>query len=352
MSTACCPAPVAPAANETTGAWFHTSLNCSDLKRSIEFYRLLLGLEPVKVRPDYAKFEMMDPPLVLTLMPGRPAPGGIVNHFGLRVQDSETLVKIQERLELGGIRTKREEGVACCYALQIKFWVTDPDQAFWEIYVVHEDIDEHGDDHMPSVEEVSGRQAEPAALRTVWQHHIGEPFPDKIPHTDNSVHEVLCEGTANVSPDKLPLSSCLAEILRVLRPGGELRLHGLSGDAPLTVPLPALPGPAAVVEHVPAHFEVVQALVGAGFGSVFLEKLSSTAHFTVGEVPLRELMITARKPGHRVAARSKQATYLGPMASVTDDHGNTFRRGEPVSLNTHDWQALSKSPAAGSFLLL
>src|SRR5262245_57205182 len=104
MPVECCSSP---AVTDVAGVRFHTSLHCSDLPRSIEFYRLLLGLEPSKLRPDYAKFDMADPPLVLTLMPGRPAAGGIVNHFGLRVQDSETLVGIQERLERGGIRTKR-----------------------------------------------------------------------------------------------------------------------------------------------------------------------------------------------------------------------------------------------------
>src|SRR5262245_11703450 len=93
--TQCCSSSTA----ETVGTKFHTSLNVSDLARSIAFYRLLLGLEPAKQRHDYAKFELEDPPLVLTLMPGRPAAGGILNHFGLRVADSETLVEMQHRLE-------------------------------------------------------------------------------------------------------------------------------------------------------------------------------------------------------------------------------------------------------------
>ena len=52
---------------------FHTSLNVSDLTRSVEFYRALLGVEPAKVRDNYAKFDLAEPPLVLSLIPGRPA---------------------------------------------------------------------------------------------------------------------------------------------------------------------------------------------------------------------------------------------------------------------------------------
>ena len=42
-------------------------------------------------------------------------------------------MEIQKRLETAGVSTRREEGVACCYALQTKFWVHDPDDAMWEI---------------------------------------------------------------------------------------------------------------------------------------------------------------------------------------------------------------------------
>ena len=37
---------------------FHLSLNVTDLARSLDFYRVLFGMEPAKVRADYAKFEL------------------------------------------------------------------------------------------------------------------------------------------------------------------------------------------------------------------------------------------------------------------------------------------------------
>ena len=45
---------------------FHISLNVADLDRSVAFYRLLFNGEAAKCRPDYAKFESDDPPLVLS----------------------------------------------------------------------------------------------------------------------------------------------------------------------------------------------------------------------------------------------------------------------------------------------
>ncbi len=130
--------PMAPAIR------FHLSLNVSNLERSIAFYRILFGCEPAKRRSDYAKFELDDPPLVLSLEPMPPAAGGTLNHLGFRMPDSATLVAMQERLERAGIRTRRQEGVECCYARQTKFWVTDPDQTLWELYTLDEDLDHRG----------------------------------------------------------------------------------------------------------------------------------------------------------------------------------------------------------------
>lgn len=123
---------------------FHLSLNVAELERSIAFYRILFGCDPAKCRPDYAKFELDDPPLVLSLEPTPRGVGGALNHLGFRMPDSAALVAVQMRLEKAGIRTQRQEGVECCYARQTKFWVTDPDQTLWEIYTLDEDIDHRG----------------------------------------------------------------------------------------------------------------------------------------------------------------------------------------------------------------
>ena len=328
---------------------FHTSLNVADLNRSIAFYRVLLGAEPAKVRPDYAKFELAEPGLVLSLVPGRSGGGGHLNHMGLRVRNAEELVEIQRRLEAAGLHTEREDGVECCYALQTKFWITDPDGALWEIYVFHDDIDHHGETSAPRVErlQVASNPAPPRG----WEHQLREPIPERIPHDDNSLHEVRLAGSINAAPDAPNRATLFAETTRVLRPGGALYIHGLAGDRP-SGPRPALPGPAAAVEHVPAAAEVVEELLQAGFAEVQIEKLSQTAHFVVNEVPMRELRITARKPGHRPKAALHRAVYLGPLKEVADDFGNVFRRGVVTSLNVHDWQALSKGTAAGSFLFL
>ncbi|MGE0487983.1 MAG: ArsI/CadI family heavy metal resistance metalloenzyme [Vulcanimicrobiota bacterium] len=139
-----------------TSDWkFHVSLNVTDLPRSLAFYRALTGLEPSKHKPDYARFELTEPPVVLTLGPG-PVGLGHLNHIGFRCATSVELVEIQRRLEEAGVTTIREEGVECCYALQTKFWAHDPDGLPWEFYVFTADLEHAGDGRVPEAASSGG----------------------------------------------------------------------------------------------------------------------------------------------------------------------------------------------------
>lgn len=46
------------------------ALNVSDLDTAIGFYSKLFGPEPTKMRPGYANFAVVDPPLKLVLIEG------------------------------------------------------------------------------------------------------------------------------------------------------------------------------------------------------------------------------------------------------------------------------------------
>lgn len=334
--------------NADTLLKFHTSLNVSDLTRSIAFYRVLLGTEPAKVRQDYAKFELTEPALILSLIPGKP--GGNLNHVGLRVRTADELVEVQRRLEAAGIVTRREEGVECCYARQTKFWVSDPDRLLWEIYILHEDIDERGEAVIPST--AIGELQTAATPRAIWMHRLGEPFPETISHDAHSLHEVLLEGSLNARRDAPNREKLFGEALRALRPGGSIQSHGLAGDFPGNGKKPLLPGPAAAVEYVPSVSEVVGELAAAGFVEIQIETLSQKAYFVVDGVPMREFRVRAKKSGHRPKKATHQAIYRGPLAQVTDDYGNIFRRGELTPLNIHDWQMLSKGESSDAFVFL
>ncbi len=116
----------------------HIGLSVRDTERSTLFYRNLFAQEPTKLRPGYAKFEVADPPVNLTLnvdaeRQTRPGPSA---HFGVQVKSTKTVAQVAARLRAAGLNPRLEDAVSCCYAVQDKAWVTDPDGHAWEIFVV------------------------------------------------------------------------------------------------------------------------------------------------------------------------------------------------------------------------
>jgi len=125
----------------------HVSLDVGDLSASTAFYGRLFGREPARREADWAKFELDEPPLVLAMQPGNPAragQGGALNHFGLRYASRAALRAAMVRLELRGLRGVEEPGTSCCYSVQDKVWVEDPDGNSWELYTVLERLPGEG----------------------------------------------------------------------------------------------------------------------------------------------------------------------------------------------------------------
>src|SRR5262245_22048104 len=212
---------------------FHLSLNVSDLARSVAFYRILFGVEPAKVRADYAKFELDDPPLVLSLEPTPRTGVGALNHVGFRLPDVARLVAMQERLARAGISSEREDGVECCYARQTKFWVYDPDRTMWEVYTLDEDIEHRGAGQAPEkVLPPATASAHASSESLVWEHRMNQQIPARAPFPDGTLDEVRLRGTFNLSLTEEQRRHALLEALRVLKPGGRLLAHGLTADQP------------------------------------------------------------------------------------------------------------------------
>ena len=104
----------------------HIALDTSKLDESISFYRAFLGVEPAKVRDDYAKFELDEPSLNLTLNVNPQATNAGINHLGIQVEGTAQVDEAAERLRASGLVTLTEKDTDCCYALQDKVWVADP----------------------------------------------------------------------------------------------------------------------------------------------------------------------------------------------------------------------------------
>jgi len=119
------------------------ALNVSDVDAAVEFYSQLFGVAPAKRRPGYANFAIEEPALKLVLIEN-PGAAATLNHLGVEVGSSGDVAAAQARLAGEGLQTATEENVSCCYAVQDKVWVSDPDGAPWEIYTVLADANTMG----------------------------------------------------------------------------------------------------------------------------------------------------------------------------------------------------------------
>jgi len=117
----------------------HVSLNVRDIGRSVEFYKKLLGIDPSKVRTGYAKFDVQNPPLNLSMNETAFDGQGALSHLGIQVASTEDVLAMRERWLSAGLYTRDEMQTSCCYAFQDKTWVADPDGNEWEVFVVLED---------------------------------------------------------------------------------------------------------------------------------------------------------------------------------------------------------------------
>jgi len=116
----------------------HVSLNVSNVDASVAFYEKVFGVKAAKLRPGYAKFDLEEPSLNLTMQEALRT-GVNASHFGVQVASSEDVAQVWTRFKEAGLRTYTEENTQCCYALQDKVWVEDPDGNAWEVFVVKAD---------------------------------------------------------------------------------------------------------------------------------------------------------------------------------------------------------------------
>jgi catechol 2,3-dioxygenase-like lactoylglutathione lyase family enzyme len=117
----------------------HLALNVRDVEKSSEFYRKMLGIEPSKVRTGYAKFDVQNPPLNLTLNQNQFLERGALSHMGIQVASTKDVLAIRQKWIDAGLETRDEMQTNCCYAVQDKTWIQDPDGNEWEAFVVLQD---------------------------------------------------------------------------------------------------------------------------------------------------------------------------------------------------------------------
>ncbi|MEX0964450.1 MAG: ArsI/CadI family heavy metal resistance metalloenzyme [Pseudohongiellaceae bacterium] len=116
----------------------HINVGVEDLNKSIKFYTALFGAEPVKTKPDYAKWMLEDPRINFAISSHTGKRG--VDHLGLQVDEDGELEELRERLRAADMSLFDEGETVCCYARSEKSWVQDPSGVAWEAFKTMEDV--------------------------------------------------------------------------------------------------------------------------------------------------------------------------------------------------------------------
>lgn len=119
----------------------HVSVYVKDIASTVNFYTTFFGKPATKIKPGYAKYELSNPGLIISFVENETLVNANFGHLGIQVASKS---EMERRLEIAkgqGIVSLEEIGTSCCYAVQDKFWVTDPDGLQWEVYYFHEDVE-------------------------------------------------------------------------------------------------------------------------------------------------------------------------------------------------------------------
>jgi catechol 2,3-dioxygenase-like lactoylglutathione lyase family enzyme len=328
---------------------FHLSLRVRDLARSVDFYERLLGVAPAKHYADYAKFEVADPPVVLSLEPAKSTDRAGLDHLGVRLASRNHLIDMSSRIAERGLDFQHLQGVECCYARQSKIYANDPDGNLVEVYTVDADL----------VREPSSTAAPAMACHTdteggTFTHLLPADFPLPLPAADTSLLEIKLQGTFNAQMSKDTLWQIVKECRRTLAPGGRVTTHILAADQEVPGDMPRLPEPASHVRRAPTEPEVLNAFEEAGFVGLELKRLSHAAVFAFQGAEFREFLLVATAPQPTpVASEGKQlAVYKGPFPTVKLESGTTFLRGRRTEISGVTAALLRSAPYADSFVVL
>src|SRR5207237_8777774 len=95
----------------------HVSLDVHNVEDSVRFYSTLFGTQPTKLKSGYAKFDLEQPAINLTMQERKHCCLQGMSHMGIRVDSNELVLALWQRLEVAGLPILEEIAVDCCLAI-------------------------------------------------------------------------------------------------------------------------------------------------------------------------------------------------------------------------------------------
>jgi ubiquinone/menaquinone biosynthesis C-methylase UbiE len=164
---------------------------------------------------------------------------------------------------------------------------------------------------------------------------------------DASIDLVISNCVLNLVADS-EKQQMIEEVFRVLKPGGRIAIADIISDRP--VPAAMKDDPELWSGCISGAFhegEMPAVFAAAGFSAVSYDKWDSQPWQVINGIEFRSVTLTAIKPAVALAAdERRELVYRGPFASVTDEAGNCYRRGERRTVTAERHRILT-GPAYG-----
>lgn len=154
----------------------HVSLYVKSIDKTLDFYTKFFGKAPEKVKPGYAKWMLEYPALIISFVEKAGRVESSFGHLGFQVETLEQLTNKLELMNAYRLNVREEMGTSCCFALQDKFWVADPDGYQWEVYYFHADVQFNDPHHDIAPFEINEVQTEDG--RSQSEEQAKPPFGD------------------------------------------------------------------------------------------------------------------------------------------------------------------------------
>jgi len=181
-----------------------------------------------------------------------------------------------------------------------------------------------------------------------WKHQQRQNAPMIA---DNSIDLVISNCVLNLvaEHEKVKL---IAEIFRVLKPGGRVAISDIVSDE--DIPMNMKSDPELWSGCISGAFHekgFLDAFVNAGFIAVAYDKWEAKAWRVVQGIEFRSVTLTAVKPSADACFDKGHAViYKGPYATISDDEGHVFPRGERMAVCERSYLALTSGIYANDFI--
>ena len=168
---------------------------------------------------------------------------------------------------------------------------------------------------------------------------------------DHSIDLVISNCVLNLVADS-EKQQMISEVFRVLKPGGRIAISDIISDRPIPEDMKLDPDLWSGCLSGAFHETEMPALfAAAGFRAVTYDKYEVKPWRVVNGITFRSATLTAIKPRPTEhGGTTFELLYRGPFASITDESGRNYRRGERVRVTAEQHRLLTGSSYGDAFI--